>query len=642
MRNYNKTCLLAIILSWGAALMAQLPSELSEKYAQKRVVRLNAHKTVEIDIKKDNLEIREKNYSESYLAGNAMNGIGEASIGYEPPFTKITDVKAYSLVPKEGKDKYAKRKVKSKSIEDKKVLDKSVFHDGTRIKSFTFPESRQGAITVMEYTKVINEPHLLGRTIFASSYFTQHQMFELIFDEKVNLDIQYVNCDSADFDVTYRTKGKQKIWRWEQKNREEFQSESNSPSYLDIVPHIVYRIKSYQGKSGIKNVLRNVGDLYAWYREFIEEVEGQTISPNLRSITDSLLVDKKTEYEKAKAIYGWVNHSIRYIAVEDGLGGFIPRSSNQVCDKRYGDCKDMSNIMVDMMQHAGLKARHVWIGTRQIPYSLQTTPSALVHNHMIAALELNGEHYFLDATNKNLAFPYPSEFTQNKEGLIGLDKENFEILEVPVMPALFNADNDSIDLYLNEKSLKGVGSNSLHGYTAQDMMYRFENYSTANLQDYMSSYYKKGNNNCKSNMISHTHNDSSITIDYKFQIPNYAYANGKELYLNLNLEKKFTSMRLDDDRKWPLQLDRTHYIKRNYKLHVPKGYVIKHLPEAISKSFDDFGLEVQYKNKENDIYYTIEITINTLEVSPEQFGDWNAFIDQLKKVYNQSIVIHKS
>lgn len=640
MRNVKKTTLVVALLGWVYSLSAQVPSELKQEYAEERFVRLESFRTVKMSVEDEGLAILENNRSVSYLAGKALNGNGEVSISYEAPFTEIVDMDAYTLVPKEGKDKYSRRKVKSKTVEDKKVLDNSVFHNGTRSKTFTFPEARKGAITVLDYTEAVYEPHLLGRSIFASRYYTQHQKFELIFDKEIDIDIQYINCDSSDFTITRHSNRKQNEWRWEQKEREAMESEGRSPSYLSVAPHILYRIKSYGSEEGSKPVLRDVSDLYAWYREFIKDVQKQAISPQLRNITDSLVQFKNSEYEKAKAIYDWVSHSIRYIAVEDGLGGFVPRSANMVCNKRYGDCKDMSNIMVDMMQHAGLKAHHVWIGTRDIPYSLHTTPTALAHNHMIASLDLNGKNYFLDATNKNLSFPYPSEFTQAKEGLIAIDEENYKIQEVPVMPAHFNWDVDSIDLRLSGKSLQGIGRNWLYGYEAQEMAYRYDKYDKSDLNKYMENYYSRGNNRCKSELINHQRNDSALGMTYTFKVPEYAYTNGNETYLNLNLEKTYSSLRLEEDRELPMELDRTQTTERHYVLHLPEGRNVKYLPEAMQVDYGDFGFESQYSQKDSTVNYHLKVTLNTLLVKPEKFEDWNAFIDQLKQVYNQSIVIH--
>jgi len=629
---------LALLLLGALGASAQVPSDYQGKFSDDNLVRLKNQTEVIMTVENDQLSIVERTRLETYVVNHSLNGTGQVSLNYELPFTEIGEVEAYTLVPKEGKDKYRKEKVKLRDIEDKKTVDNSVFHDGTRAKIFTFPSVKKGAITVMEYEEKIYEPRLLGRAIFSPSLTTLQQQYTLRYQPGIELDIQYYNCDSSQFNLYRGQEDGYQVLRWEQRNIAEMDDESSSPSFLSVAPHIVYRIKSFPTEQGPRPVLRNVSDLYAWYNHLLNESANE-LSDELQGLTDSLTAQAEDDYTKAKAIYDWVNHSIRYIAVEDGLGGFIPRSSNQVCSKRYGDCKDMSNIMVDMMKHAGLQAQHVWIGTRSIPYRHEEVPSSLSHNHMIASVELNNKRYFLDATNKNLPFPYPSEFTQGKEGLIGFSPKKFELMEVPVMPASFNWDTDTLLMQLKGTDLQGIGRNYLYGYPGQEMAYRFENYEARRREKLVTEYYELGNNRCKSELEQFSALDTAVRIQYQFTIPRYSYANGEERYLNLNLEKRFTSLKLKKDRRLPLQFDRTTRFSRRYIMELPEGTAVGHLPKGENHSYPKYGLKTQYQKDGNRLIYDFELVINTLLIKPDEFEQWNTFMEQLNRIYQQSIVI---
>ncbi|RZK99397.1 MAG: hypothetical protein EOO89_31150, partial [Pedobacter sp.] len=114
---------------------------------------------------------------------------------------------------------------------------------------------------------------------------------------------------------------------------------------------------------------------------------------HLKSIVDSIITGVTTTKEKTKRIYNWVQDHVKYVAFEDGYGGFIPRDANLVCDRRFGDCKDMANLLVKMLNMAGVSAHHTWIGTRDIPYSYNQIPTTNVDNHMIAVFNDNGNVY---------------------------------------------------------------------------------------------------------------------------------------------------------------------------------------------------------------------------------------------------------
>ena len=622
-------------LLFGNAI-AQSPATMMEKYEGYSAVRLKERTEVVIEVKKDQLEVVKTNFMKTFHPNSNVNGGGEVSLSYELPFSEITDISAHTLVPHSKKDKYKKKKVRD--ITDKKVIDESVFHNGTRTKSFTFPELKQGSITELEYEKELNEPRLLGREIFSSIDFTENQQLKLTFDEEVEMEILYYNCDSTWFDINRETKGGQKTITWTRKNLEERESHSNEPSFLSLEPHVLYRVSSYHNGDSRVPLLRNLDDLYEWYYDLLKRsMDG--LSPELKEITDSLVTHHNDAYDKAKAIYDWVNESIRYVAFEDGLGGYVPRTASAVCEKRYGDCKDMSNIMVAMMKHAGLDAHHVWVGTRSIPYDVEKVPMSLAHNHMIASVVLDDQFYYLDATNKHLPFPYPSEFTQGKDVLVAMGPEKYHHDYIPVLPPRLNRNVDSITIRLEGTDLKGQGKNYVYGYEAMDLAYVFDNITNTRRKSFMNSRYQMGNNSCKSSFIDYTTSDTGAVVAYRFKVPEYTYSNAGKTYLNMNLQSMLTSYKLEEDRETPLKLDRTINLQNHISFSIPEGYVVEFLPESEKQSHDGFSFRCNYSRQNNRVVYDMKINVDKLKIQPEEFDSWNSFISQLTKVYNQSIIL---
>src|SRR6185437_5848516 len=135
----------------------------------------------------------------------------------------------------------------------------------------------------------------------------------------------------------------------------------------------------------------------------------------LNNLVSDLIKDDKTQRERAAHIYSWVQKNIHYIAFEKGLEGFIPRPADTVYKRKYGDCKDMSSIIMAMCRKAGLDAHFVWIGTTEKPYTFEETPLPLVSNHMICAVKLGGDWVFMDGTDPALPFGKNREDIQGKE-----------------------------------------------------------------------------------------------------------------------------------------------------------------------------------------------------------------------------------
>ncbi len=130
--------------------------------------------------------------------------------------------------------------------------------------------------------------------------------------------------------------------------------------------------------------------LCEWYHSFVKDIN-QEKDTSLQSIVSSLTKGVKSSEERIRRIYYWVQNNINYVAFEDGMNGFVPREAKDICNRRYGDCKDMSSILVKMLRLAGIDAHYTWIGTRSLPYKYTDLPSPNIDNHMICVADADGK-----------------------------------------------------------------------------------------------------------------------------------------------------------------------------------------------------------------------------------------------------------
>src|SRR6185295_13248471 len=157
------------------------------------------------------------------------------------------------------------------------------------------------------------------------------------------------------------------------------------------------------------------------------------------------------------------------------MRGQIPHTGSYAFEKRYGDCKDMANLVVTMLRMAGISSYRTWIGTRDLPYRYTQWPTPLVDNHMIATyVGPDHRYYFLDATGSHTPFGFPSSMIQGKEALIGKDKDTYEIKEVPEVSMKINFSKDSVELELDKGNITGKGKKSFEGYLKVSASYELD------------------------------------------------------------------------------------------------------------------------------------------------------------------------
>ena len=171
---------------------------------------------------------------------------------------------------------------------------------------------------------------------------------------------------------------------WEGTNFPEINPEPFMPPYEEIAPWFeITTVGSWN-------------DVGAWYWKLIEPQ--MKASVEIEQAVIELTKDKKTDVDKAKAIFYWVEDRIRYVGLEFGAGAYEPHSARDVFVNRYGDCKDQATLLVTMLKAAGIEAHPVLVSTRFKGNTSQRLPSPGIFDHAIVMAEIEGKRIWLDPT----------------------------------------------------------------------------------------------------------------------------------------------------------------------------------------------------------------------------------------------------
>ena len=284
----------------------------------------------------------------------------------------------------------------------------------------------------------------------------------------------------------------------------------------------------------------------------------------------------------------------------------------------------MTSILVALLRSQDLSAHFTWIGSRDLPYKYSDLPSPVVDNHMIASVELDGKTIFLDATGSYSPLGFPTSMIQGKESLISKG-ESFRIVEVPVIPKEQNLMIDTAYVTLNEGTVSGSGSLELTGLVKVANSYRLINRSNKKTEDYLRRLLSRGSNKFfldEFDVANVDDLDKPIVIDYKFSVGDYYKEIGDEIYVNLCLDKSLVNNSIKD-RKTPLEND-YQYVNRNVTiLEIPGNYEVSYLPDDVKVDTDNFGIEITYQQKGDQILATKEFYVSYLLLETDSFAAWN-------------------
>jgi hypothetical protein len=592
---------------------------------------------VNIEVEGENLLVTELHDNEKIFYRD-FEKYSRESIYYSE-MDPITNLEAKTQLPKKSKE------LKVSTIETKDVISSGIFFDDFKRKDFVYVGLAPEAVGKLKYTKKLKYPHLIAPFIFSEPNMDV-DLAEYVVTAPPNVSIEYKILGIPEHEVSFsKIIGPDQIrYSWLARQVKPFQKEKDSPASLYSLPHLLIYVKSFKTKKGEHRVLTDSTDLFKWNSGMFDQTPA-TNETFLKPIVNSIIESHKTDEAKIEAIYQWVQSNISYIAFEYGLAGFVPRSASDVCTKKYGDCKDMANLLKEMIRLAGFDAHVAWIGSRARPYTFATVPTPRAIDHMICVVPVKGKNIFLDATNSYGKFGTPTSMIQGKEAMIELGNSKFEIVKVPETDRTTNQRLDTIRVSLNNQLLQGSLTSTMSGYKKDELESDRLKNQVDKTDDHFEDFLKIGNNNIIFSNVSinglGVQNKSAITT-LKFQLPQYIKTIGDKIYINLNLTKSVPGEKVDvKSRKQQIERKYKYENKLVVTFALPETLTVNYLPKDENLKWNHFGISTHYQLTNNVILFEKTFYSDVLYLQPTDFEEWNTVIQTVSDIEKQTITLSK-
>lgn len=210
-------------------------------------------------------------------------------------------------------------------------------------------------------------------------------------------------------------------------------SDENTPSWHYGTPAAEF--SSYETWS-------DVGNHFAPYYRLSGRLDSE-----IQAVVEKIRQDASDPKEQARRALNYVQENIRYLGLEMGVGGFKPRPSSLVFDRRFGDCKDVTLLLLSMLNSLNIEADPVLVHTEERGGFLIGQPHHSAFDHVLVRAEIEGEGYVLDATRgKQLGTLDKLDQGHYQKGL-RLREQASEIIDLPHTPYEWRKDfYDEFDL----------------------------------------------------------------------------------------------------------------------------------------------------------------------------------------------------
>ena len=524
--------------------------------------------------------------------------------------------------------------VKKDDIRESRPSD----YDDVAVKAFSLPAVDDDCIIEYEYVTESKESQMPGQ-------YWQNWYFQGGFDPvmKTKLTIKApkglkINESVSNSNVKPTMKdlpdGKTVLYTWEDDNVAPFETEPMMPDADKSLPKLhLSTIASWQ-------------DVSNWYYELAKD--RMTADDAIKAKMQELIKGKTTPEEKAKAIFYYVQEKTRYVAISLGKSAFQPRAASRTLTNKYGDCKDMTTLLVAMLREAGVTAYPVLLQADSKDKRSAELPSPGAFNHAICKAEIGGKDYWLDATAAVCPWGVIPGADRGCEVLVVKDAGKGVWETIPFGTPEDNKSERLVKLTMNpDGSAKGTISITGNGDTDMTLRAILRDLPESKRRLYAENLAQGVGTNPRVTDVKvsdYTNMETPVTMTMEVTFPSWANQSGDLLLFRAKPDQTAgvgSSPFREDFRKNDIVQDSFSMASATMELTLPSGYTPLSLPKDadIKSALGSFTRTV----KQDGDKLTISVSGQNLraDVPPSRYEEVRKYYADYLKAADESVILKK-
>ncbi|HTC92752.1 MAG TPA: DUF3857 domain-containing transglutaminase family protein [Terriglobales bacterium] len=597
---------------------------------------------------KDNGEI-ETLYRRAYkiLRPEARDEYGGVPVDFDAE-TKLSYLKAWAIPPAGPEYQVNEKDAIETGWSEELYSDK-------RHKLLQFPAVEPGSVVGYEYVQK-KRPY-----VFEDEWFIQDRIPVRRSRVTLNLPAGWEMATYwANYAETKPQESGQNQFVWEMENVPAVEHEEGMPSIGAVAGRMT--LKFFPKDSALR--AKSSGswrDIGLWYLQLT--ANSRQTTPEIQKKVAELTANSPALLDKMQALASFLQHDIRYVAIEVGIGGYQPHPAEAVFRNHYGDCKDKVTLLSTMLHEIGVDSYYVMVDDHRgvvIPGS----PS-IIGNHVILAIRLPenipnkdlyavvehpklGRILFFDPTNPYVPLGYLPYYLQSGYGLV-MAPDGGELVQLPVLTPSANRLSRSAKFSLSPTGMlsgdveevrwgeeAAFSRGELLAVQPSDRAKVLESFLGNSVNSFSIKAASVGNLD---------HYDLALTLKYNFAAANYARSAGDLLIVRPRvLGQKGLVIPVDKDKKrlYPVELHEPSLQSDDFEITLPPGYVVDELPAPVEAKCDYGYYSSQVEVTGNTLHYKRTYEIKEVTVPAEKLDAFRDFLRQINSDERQSAVLRKA
>jgi hypothetical protein len=471
--------------------------------------------------------------------------------------------------------------------------------------------------------------------------------------DKMEQAVQYAVCMvTVDPSIGFRYKceninvqpGKQNsngmdIYTWQVKNLKAIKKEENVLSW-NILPGILFAGNTF-------SCYGYPGDFTTW-QSFGKWVLGLnsdvcTLSPErvaeIKNMTDTIGSDKA----KARFLYNYLQKNMRYVSIQLGIGGFKPFPATFVDQKKYGDCKALSNYMYALLKAVNINANYALIraGVNEKPADFSFPYDAF--NHAILCIPFKNDTTWLECTSSTQPFGKLGPFTENRNALL-ITEDGGKLVNTPRSTMQDNQFNTEAHLILTAD-----GGAKAEVKIAATGEYRFNYIGLTSLkideqkEKMMQSLNIRQPSSFDFNPLSDKNGIKEININLEYDKFCDVLTGDKQFYRPRVFDLCAFTVPVEEKRRNDYYFEMPMQKSCITTIDLPAGFEVETLPvnQSLKFTYGNYEITYAYDVPKNQVISKAKFNITSPVIPAAKYTELQQYLDAVAKAQNKKLVIRR-
>lgn len=430
------------------------------------------------------------------------------------------------------------------------------------------------------------------------------------------------------------------VYAWELQNIPAMEREPFSDSPYEYFPTVILAPDDFE-MEGYRGNCSSWTSFGKWSLELLKERD--VLDDATRQTMQQLLKDHSSDYDKAKAIYEYMQKKTRYVSIQQGLGGWQPFKAETVDRLGYGDCKALANYMKALLSEAGIKSYYTRISAGEYPDVFYADFPSNQFNHAMLCLPFSNDTLWLECTDQHSPFGFIGSFTDDRDALV-ITETGGKLMHTRIYTAADNRLERNSILQLDGSGNASITIHARHnGVLYSDKL----------------SFYLAGTEDRKKMILDDVNLPGAVLRKFDYQdirtevpaiaenleidAPRYATLSGVRMLVSLvPLGRQRESPKKVSNRRADVVIRRATATIDSVTILIPGGFQVESVPGEI-KTESRFGTySLQPEIKENRILCIRKLEMKKGRHSPSCYPELIDFYKKIAAADNTKMSLKKS